>query len=276
MIPTLIALSVALTGTPPRTVTTQGLLRNSAGLVVDGTYAVTFRLYAESTGGSPFWQETRSLNVTDGAFAAELGTVQPLPEGAFAAELPWVEFVVGNEPPLPRRPLTSAPHAIQADVANDVTCVGCVTATETSFMPAACTSGQVLKWGAAGWTCGSDVDSTYSGANFALSAKGCAAGSVMTGISTAGEPICANLNLLMKDYINANCRIYFGWSDSCTTCTTQQKSGWVEAAECKSVAGANGSCSDANIDGTVVKLFGLNTTGDVDGNDKFYVGFRCL
>jgi hypothetical protein len=175
-------------------VTTQGLLRNSAGLVVDGTYAVTFRLYAESTGGSPFWQETRSLNVTDGAFAAELGTVQPLPEGAFAAELPWVEFVVGNEPPLPRRPLTSAPHAIQADVASDVTCVGCVTATETSFMPAACTSGQVLKWGAAGWTCGSDVDSTYSGANFALSAKGCAVGSVMTGISTAGEPICANLS----------------------------------------------------------------------------------
>jgi hypothetical protein len=63
----------------PATMSYQGLLKDSSGLAIpDGTYSLTFRLYGQSSGGAPLWNETQALTVRDGLFSAVLGSVTPL------------------------------------------------------------------------------------------------------------------------------------------------------------------------------------------------------
>jgi len=81
----------------------------------------------------------------------------------------------------------------------------------------------------------------------------------------------------IRDYVNANCRIYFGWRDSCSGCTSSpEKWGYASQAACANGLGANNTCTAPNLGGVVVQTFGLNTGGDVDDSDKFYVGLACL
>ncbi|NOZ07997.1 MAG: hypothetical protein GXO91_03850, partial [FCB group bacterium] len=62
------------------TFSVQGVLRDPLGKTVsDGTYAMTFRLYDQETGGTPLWEETQgSVQVLHGVYNAELGSVTPL------------------------------------------------------------------------------------------------------------------------------------------------------------------------------------------------------
>jgi hypothetical protein len=39
--------------------------------------------------------------------------------------------------------------------------------------------------------------------------------------------------------------------------------------------GSNDTCTDATLGAETVRLFGLNTEGTVNNDDKFYTGFRC-
>ena len=61
------------------TLSYQGLLKDPGGLVIpDGTYSLTFRLYSQSSGGAPLWNETQSLPVRDGVFSiGAQGVVYP-------------------------------------------------------------------------------------------------------------------------------------------------------------------------------------------------------
>ena len=54
-----------------------------------------------------------------------------------------------------------------------------------------CDADDIMKWEGAAWECAVDSDTTYSGANFALSSQACGLGQVVTGISSTGTPICA-------------------------------------------------------------------------------------
>ncbi len=62
------------------TISVQGVLRDPLGKTVsDGTYAMTFRLYDQATGGTALWEETQgSVQVLHGVYNAELGSVTPL------------------------------------------------------------------------------------------------------------------------------------------------------------------------------------------------------
>jgi hypothetical protein len=53
------------------------------------------------------------------------------------------------------------------------------------------------------------------------------------------------------------------------------KRGRVSGAACENGARANATCSTATLGTESVGLFGLNTDGIVDDDDKFYVGLRC-
>jgi len=102
--------------TVPSTLSYQGQLKDPGGQVIpDGTYGLTFRLYNQSSGGVPMWNESQSLAVRDGVFSAVLGSVTPLTL-AFDAQY-WISLQVAGDPELPRVVLTSAPYALRAGVA---------------------------------------------------------------------------------------------------------------------------------------------------------------
>jgi hypothetical protein len=104
------------TATVPATMSYQGQLQDPDGQVIpDGTYNLTFRLYGQSSGGAPLWNEVQSLPVRDGVFSAVLGSVTPLTL-PFDAQY-WISLQVAGDPELPRVVLTSTPYALRAAVA---------------------------------------------------------------------------------------------------------------------------------------------------------------
>jgi hypothetical protein len=44
---------------------------------------------------------------------------------------------------------------------------------------------------------------------------------------------------------------------------------------CDGGEGVNNTCVTTTLGSDAVTLFGLNTDGDVDDNDKLYIGMRC-
>jgi hypothetical protein len=78
---------------------------------------VTFRLYANATGGSALWRETQTVTVQDGKFAALIGAVNAdgIPEYWFDTnQARWLEVQVGDEPVGMRIALASVPYAFEA------------------------------------------------------------------------------------------------------------------------------------------------------------------
>lgn len=115
-------------------ITVQGALRVGALPAPDGSYGLVFALYASETTGSPVWSESvPNLAVNGGLFATELGKAGGAPPdpALFASEqAAWFGVKVGGEPELARRPLSSVPYAVAADLAadlaTDLACTGCV------------------------------------------------------------------------------------------------------------------------------------------------------
>ncbi len=86
-----------------------------------------------------------------------------------------------------------------------------------------------------------------------------------------------NLPATIRDYVNENCYLYFGWRDACDGCTAPPtKWGRTSDSNCTNGAGAGNSCTHAVLNGANVQLFGLDPDGDVDTTDKFYIGIKCF
>jgi len=97
----------------PQTMSYQGVLSDGSGVPVpDGTYNLTFRLYAVAIGGTSLWGETQTLFVEDAIFNAILGSVTTL-------NLPfdnpyWLGVSVdGGAELTPRVALAAAPYAFR-------------------------------------------------------------------------------------------------------------------------------------------------------------------
>ncbi|MBN2070735.1 MAG: hypothetical protein JW814_04690 [Candidatus Krumholzibacteriota bacterium] len=96
---------------PTRLLNYQGVLLGSGGSVAEeGYYDITFRIYDILYEGSPLWEETDNVFVSNGIFALTLGTVTPL-------ALPFDDVyyiamsVDGGEELSPRNILTSTPYS---------------------------------------------------------------------------------------------------------------------------------------------------------------------
>jgi hypothetical protein len=117
-------------------------------------------------------------------------------------------------------------------------------------------------------------------ANAVAPASGsCPAGSFVTGVETDGSVACSDAAGAIADAVRGQCRVYWGWRDSCSSCTNAPaKWGWASSTSCGHGAGADSSCQTATDpwDGNTIQLFGLNTDGDVDSNDRFFMGLVCL
>jgi hypothetical protein len=98
----------------PQTMSYQGVLTDGAGTPEpDGSYNITFSLYAASSGGSAIWTETQSVQVTGGIFSVILGSQTPL--AVAFDQTYWLGVSVnGGQEFSPRRELTSAAYSLNA------------------------------------------------------------------------------------------------------------------------------------------------------------------
>jgi hypothetical protein len=98
-------------GQVPETISYQGVLTDSNGVVLSGAHNLTFNLYDTETGGISVWgpETHQSVEVNNGIFNVILGSVTPL-TASFDKQY-WLEVIVeGNA--LPRIPLTSSPYSL--------------------------------------------------------------------------------------------------------------------------------------------------------------------
>ncbi|MEO0078658.1 MAG: hypothetical protein ABIK86_06650 [candidate division WOR-3 bacterium] len=103
----------------PQMISYQGRLVDTAGRPVpNGTYAVTFRMFTQDTGGTAFWSEVQNVTTRSGLFNCLLGAVNGisyLPQDGNC----WLEMQVHPDPAMtPRVRLVSTAYAYMADVAN--------------------------------------------------------------------------------------------------------------------------------------------------------------
>ena len=106
-------------------------------------------------------------------------------------------------------------------------------------------------------------------------AETCPPGQFVAGLSEQGLT-CTSGQRAVLAYARQHCSIYFGWRDECGGCTTAPAR-WGRANDdsCDVGIGAANSCSSLALGTENVNLFGMNTGGKVDDNDKFYVAFHC-
>jgi len=120
----------------PQTMNYQGYLTDSDGYPLDGTVTIVFSLYNVPSGGSSLWTETQTgVQVTDGIFSVNLGSVTPITP-PFNTQY-YLGITVGADAEMtPRQALTSVGYAFMADSADeasDLNCSGCVSASELDF-----------------------------------------------------------------------------------------------------------------------------------------------
>lgn len=100
----------------PRLVSYQGKLTDTLGIpVVDTLYSVRFRLYAQPTGGTQFWEETQQVRTKSGLFSVLLGSVTPIGSMPDAGAV-YLSMAVGGGAELaPRLRIASAAYAYLAE-----------------------------------------------------------------------------------------------------------------------------------------------------------------
>ncbi|MBX2991998.1 MAG: tail fiber domain-containing protein [Bacteroidetes bacterium] len=105
----------------PRFISYQGSLTDSTGMPKpDGNYTFTFRLYVDSTGGTPLWTNQQTLQLMRGLFSARLGGQLGF-ESLFSG-LRWLSIQLAGESEITKRiPLASTAYSfrsVKADTAS--------------------------------------------------------------------------------------------------------------------------------------------------------------
>ncbi|APR80190.1 Hypothetical protein A7982_05537 [Minicystis rosea] len=105
----------------------------------------------------------------------------------------------------------------------------------------------------------------------------CPEGQFVVGTLAGGGVQCESPAALVQAFFGAHCRVYLGWQDKCSGCSTPPIK-WGHAGEgtCVNGIGVDDTCTTPTLSGQTVSLFGLNTDGDVDDNDQLYLGFQCF
>lgn len=104
----------------PKNLNIQGMLTDADGdPVSNGWHSVMFTFYDALVNGTEIWENDYSVETTGGVFTVELD-MSDFPATAYANPL-WIEVTVGEDPPMaPRIPVTAAPYAQRAAVADSL------------------------------------------------------------------------------------------------------------------------------------------------------------
>ena len=107
----------------PSTLSQQGRLIDNNDIPFEGTHYLTFRIFDSNIATSPLWEETLSVNFTNGYYGATLGENinNQLNTDLFAIQPLFLELQIGSEPPFfPRQLLSSMPYSLRSKEAISV------------------------------------------------------------------------------------------------------------------------------------------------------------
>jgi hypothetical protein len=104
-------------GSVPAVMNYQGHLKDDSGVPLDGTYDITFRIYASVSTPTALWTETHTgVTVREGYFSVLLGYSTPLPDDLFAESDRYIGVTVAPyEEMTPRQRFASVPYAFRAE-----------------------------------------------------------------------------------------------------------------------------------------------------------------
>lgn len=170
----------------PQTINFQGVLKDASGNIVsNGDYNITFKIYDAESGGTALWTETKLVNIVNGIFSTQLGSITPITLPFDAAY--WLGVTVGSNPEMtPRTAFTSVPYSRIS-----------LTVPDNSLTANKISSGQIVKSvnglkDNINLVAGSNVTITPSGNDLTISAASGAGGTVTqvnTGAGLTGGPI---------------------------------------------------------------------------------------
>ncbi len=132
----LMALVLSALAGVPQLINYQGRLTDIDGSpVADNTYFLKFKIYASESDDDSLWSSgIQAVIVTGGLFNYQLGSIIKLPSGLFDDSARYLGVTVGADPEIsPRTKLGSTAFSMQsgnADVAQSLECMGCITSTE--------------------------------------------------------------------------------------------------------------------------------------------------
>ena len=122
----------------------QGRLVDKSGAPLNGTHQVKFTVYKEAKEGTPLWDETQKLALTNGFYSTFLGAEKPLPVGYGSTVFDGSDLylgiaVDGTETTSPRRSACScAAYTVRSRFRR---------AAGTQPSPARCPSSTRSSWG---------------------------------------------------------------------------------------------------------------------------------
>ena len=108
----------------------QGILRNSAGDLQNGTFSMVFKIYDQLTDGTAVYNaagSTTQVSVSNGLYNAQL----PATAAVFAGADRWIEVTVDGDVLAPRLKINSVAYAVQTENADYATTAG--TATNADY-----------------------------------------------------------------------------------------------------------------------------------------------
>ena len=174
--------AVALAGAlVPQYINYQGILRDSAGNLEDGTFSMIFKIYDAETSGTAVFNaagNTTTVSVSNGLYNVRLG---PVDSSVFDGSDLWLEVTVGSDTLSPRLRINSVAYAITADLAETAN-YAAVSGTATDAANAytvdnlsansSPTGGELYPLDSDGKLSGVPVSAEASGSDFALFIKG--------------------------------------------------------------------------------------------------------
>lgn len=104
----------------PKMINYQGKLTTPQGALFNDTLAMTFSIYADSTGGTALWTETQtSVKVEYGVFSVLLGSVNPISATVFDGNSRYLGLKVGSDNEMtPRKTIVSVGYAYHSGTAD--------------------------------------------------------------------------------------------------------------------------------------------------------------
>lgn len=119
----------------PMQIAHQGRLTDATGNpITNSAQSIAFSIYDVATGGSLLWQETQSVNVSNGLYSVLLGTVTPFPSNLFTGSPRFLAIKVGGDAEMtPRQRLVSVPFSINSSKAMEAGTVADGTITSTKI-----------------------------------------------------------------------------------------------------------------------------------------------
>ena len=83
--------------------------------LADGSYMVTFRLYADAAATTSSWDETHTVTLRDGMFSTLLGSTTPVQDEFSSGQARWLGVQVGSDAETtPRQQIAFVPYAVYA------------------------------------------------------------------------------------------------------------------------------------------------------------------